>query len=128
MDIKEKVAEKLDKSSTTVIDIVVDKLAEIEINKRVATIQSAMIKLETLEKEFKKIEGKNDTFYYIQNVKHESMSENRFNAIKKAKETYENLNKAFNLALETNSQDSYNKLNGLLGNKTENSGEVKSEA
>jgi hypothetical protein len=130
MDIKIKVAEKINGCRETVINTVVDKLAEIEINKRVLIIQQAIAKQELLQKELAKINGKCDSVFYDKDgIKHESMSEKRFNDIKKSKESLELLEKVLNSALETNTQESYNKLNGLLGgNKQEGSAEAKSES
>jgi hypothetical protein len=130
MDIKLKVTEKINSCGETVINIVVDKLAEIEINKRVSIIQQAISKQELLQKELAKINGKCDSIFYDKDgVKQESMSEKRFNDIKKSKDSLDLLEKVLNSALETNTQESYNKLNGLLGgNKQESSAEVKSES
>ena len=129
MTIQEVVAEKISKSGDTVKDTVVNKLVDVEVSKRVDTISKAMSKIETLDKEFKKIDGKNDQISYNSGVKVESMSEKRFQEIQKSKQSIDNLKKAFDLALETNTQESYTKLNGLLGGDTKQcQAEVKPEA
>jgi len=130
MDIKLKVAEKINGCGETVVNTVVDKLAEIEINRRVDIIQKAISKQDTLVKELSKINGKCDNVFYDKDgVKQESMTEKRFNEIKKSKESIDSFEKALQSALELNTNESYNKLNGLLGgNKTEGSTEIKSES
>lgn len=127
--IQESVAEKISSCGETVFNTVVDKLSEIEISKRVEAITKAISKKDALEKELKKIEGKNDNIVYVDGEKKESMTEKRYNEIKKAKESLENFNKLLESALESNTQEAYNKLNGAIGgNKPEGSGESKSEA
>jgi hypothetical protein len=86
MDIKLKVAEKIASSGGIVLDSVVERLAEVEIQKRISAIQLAVSKLDSLNKEFAKINGKCDSVHYDKDgIKVESMSEKRFNEIKKTK-------------------------------------------
>lgn len=131
--IQEAVAEKIAKSGESVANIVVDKLADLEINKRVDAITKAVNKQEQLEKDFKKI-NKNDVFTYTEGHPIEAMSKNRFDEIKKLKEKMDKLTKAIDFALTQNSLDAYSKLDETLkkldnvgGNKTEGSTESKSE-
>lgn len=129
MDIKEKVAQKISMCGPTVQSTVVDKLAEIEINKRIDIIIRAVAKQESLQKELHKIDRKCDNISYDKDgVKSESMTEKRFNDIKKAKENLDNFNKVLNSCLESNKSEDYAKLNGLIGgNKESGSTESKSE-
>ncbi len=123
-DIKEQVAAKIVASGPTVKNTVIDKLAQVEINKRVGIIEQAVGKLESLEKELKKIDGQNDIKTYTGGTKVESMSEKRFQEIEKAKKAFADFKTAFDATLETNTQESYNKLNGLIGaNKEQSKGE-----
>lgn len=114
--IQDAVAEKIIAltKSNPVSDIVVGKLADVEISKRVDSITKAVQKLETLEKEYKKV-NRPDLITYVGDEKKEATSEARFKEIAKAKQNVENLEKAINAALEKNDTDSYNKLNGTLG-------------
>lgn len=129
MDIKEKVAEKINGCGPQVKYTVIDKLADIEINRRIDIITKAVSKQEALEKELNQINGKCDNISYDKDgVKSESMTEKRFNEIKKAKEALDNFVKLLNACLESNKLEDYNKLNGLIGgNKDSGSKESKSE-
>jgi len=122
--IQEAVAEKITQSGENVANTVIEKLAEVEISKRVDTITKAVQKQEQLEKDLKKI-NKNDVVTYIEGTPTEVMSKNRFEEIKKGKEKIEKLTKAIDFALTQNSFDAYNKLAETLkkldnagGNKT----------
>lgn len=127
--ILEKVAEKINGSSDVIVNTVVEKLANVEINKRSQAIEAAVSKISQAEKDFKKIDGKNDNISYVDGKRVESMSEKRYNEIAKVAQNIKSLKEALNQALTTNSQESYNKLNGLLGNNKEQaSGEAKSES
>jgi len=128
--IQEAVAAKIIKSSENVASIVIDKLAEIEIAKRVTAITDAIKKQEQLEKEFKKIDGKNDITTYANSIPMEAMSKGRFEDIKKQKENLDRLVKGIEFALTENSSDAYSKLAEILkkvdnagGNKKESSGD-----
>ena len=124
MTIQESVAEKISTSGETVKNTVIDKLVEVEVSKRVDTITKAISKLDTLEKEFKKI-NRNDSVSYINGEKVESMTDKRFQEIQKAKQVIDNLKKSIDLTLEKNDSDFYSKLNGLLGgNKSEGTAEA----
>jgi hypothetical protein len=123
--IQEAVAEKITQSGEYVSNTVIEKLAEVEISKRVDAITKAIQKQEQLEKDLKKI-NKNDVVTYIEGTPTEVMSKNRFEEIKKCKEKIEKLTKAIDFSLTQNSFDAYNKLAETLkkldnagGNKTE---------
>lgn len=133
--IQETVAEKIAGSGPDVLNIVVDKLAEIEISKRVEAITKGISKQDQLEKELKKIDGKNDVITYVEGKEVQSMSKNRFEEIKKAKEKLDGLTKAMDAALSGNTAEAYTKLNETLnklnnagGDKKESPGESKSES
>lgn len=125
--IQEAVAEKITQSGANVANTVIEKLAEVEISKRVDAITKAVQKQEQLEKDLKKI-NKNDVVTYIEGTPTEVMSKNRFEEIKKGKEKIGKLTKAIDFTLTQNSFDAYNKLAETLkkldnagGNKTEGS-------
>ena len=127
--IQEAVAEKITQRGENVANTVIEKLAEVEISKRVDDITKAVQKQEQLEKDLKKI-NKNDVVTYIEGTPAEVMSKNRFEEIKKGKEKIDKLTKAIDFALTQNSFDAYNKLAETLkkpdnvgGNKTEGSGD-----
>lgn len=133
-EIQKSVVEKIAGAGPSVKETVIAKLADVEITKRVDTITKAVQKLETLEKEYKKI-NKADNVTYVttegaDTQRKESMTEARYKEIGKAKLTIDNLEKAINSALEKNDADAYNKLNGLLGgggNKEKSSGDGEQE-
>jgi biopolymer transport protein ExbB/TolQ len=133
--IQETVAEKIAGSGPDVLNIVVDKLAEIEISKRVEAITKSISKQDQLEKELKKIDAKNDVITYVEGKEVQSMSKTRFEEIKKAKEKLDGLTKAMDTALSSNTAEAYTKLNETLnklnnagGDKKESPGESKSES
>ncbi len=111
--IQEEVAKKIIGSGTTVKEIVVDTLAQIEINRRVELITKGISKQDTLKKEFDKI-NRDDITTYIKDVPTSAMSDARFKEIKKAEEGLEKLTKAIDKALEDNTADAYNKLGELV--------------
>lgn len=111
--IQESVAEKISKSGENVATIVIDKLAEIEINKRVDLITRSISKQDQLEKEVKKID-RNDTSFYQGGALVETMSKNRYDDIKKAKDKLTNLINNINVALDQNTTEAYIKLSETL--------------
>ena len=123
--IQEVVAEKISQSGENVANIVINKLAEVEISKRVESISKAIQKQEQLEKDLKKI-SKNDVVTYVDGVAIEVMSKSRFEDIKKGKEKIDKLIKAIDLALTQNTFDSYIKLEDTL-KKLDNAGGNKKE-
>lgn len=114
MTIQEKVAEKIAGSGANIADTVVNKLAEVEITRRVDILTNAIKKQEPLEKELKKIDGKDDVTTYVNGAEVKAMSKQRFDEIKKAKENVEKLNAAINTALTDNTTEAYNKLDETL--------------
>lgn len=127
--IQQSVAEKISLSGKNVAEIVIDKLAEIEIHKRVDIITEAINKQDQIEKDFNKI-NKNDNITYVDNKPVESMSKNRYEEIKKIREQKERLVAQINDALEKNTTEDYNKLSQTIksiasvgGNQKENSKE-----
>jgi len=114
MTIQEKVAEKIAGSGENIADTVVGKLAEVEISRRVDILTQAIKKQEPLEKELKKIDGKDDVTTYVAGTEVKAMSKQRFDDIKKAKESVEKLNVAIEAALKENTTEAYNKLDETL--------------
>jgi len=125
--IQEAVAEKISKAGENVQAVVVDKLADVEIQRRIGVITEAVGRFETLEKEFKKI-NRNDIETYVDGKKAESMSKQRFEEINKTKQKLETLEKATNSALSENTPDSYNKLSETLKKLSGNSKESSPES
>jgi len=118
--IQEAVAERITKNSENVANIVIEKLAEIEISKRVDILTKAIVKQEPLEKELKKID-KNDVTTYVEGKQVDAMSKQRFEDIKKTKEKIEKLTKAIEFALTENTSEAYIKLDETL-KKLDNAG------
>lgn len=113
MTIQESVAKKISESGNTVKETVVSALAQVEINKRVEIITSAIQKQDKLNADYNKI-NRNDVTTYVNGEKVEAMSDNRFKEIKKSKETIDKLTAAIDSALETNTSNAYEKLSELL--------------
>ncbi len=126
--IQETVAEKIVSCGDTVKSVVVDNLVQIEVGKRVDLVTRGMNKLDSLTKDLAKID-RNDVVTYSDGIKTETMSKNRYEEIAKLKTTIGELSKDFSEALESNTQDSYNKLSDKLkkldgGSKETNSAEA----
>jgi hypothetical protein len=126
--IQEAVAEKVVKNGQNVATIVIDKLAEIEIQKRVDIITKSVLKEDQLEKDLKKI-NKNDIIQYqhVGNQPMEAMSKTRWDEIKKMKEKIAKLQQSIEFALVQNSLEAYNKLTETL-KKLDNVGSNKTES
>jgi acetylornithine deacetylase/succinyl-diaminopimelate desuccinylase-like protein len=115
--IKEAVAEKIKECGEEVANTVINKLAEVEISRRVDLIMKGINHLEKLEKEWKKVDGKKDVITYNDaGEKIETMSKARWEEIKKAKEKVDKMTKAIDSALKDNTTDAYNKLSDLVKN------------
>lgn len=120
--IQEKVAEKIQNCGEFVTNTVVDKLADVEIARRVDLVTKAIQRLDTLEKELKKID-KNDITTYQDGKEIQTMSKARFDEIKKTKEKIEKLTKAIEVSLTENTADSYTKLKNATGDQKESATE-----
>ncbi len=135
MTIQEKVAEKISSSADIIHNTIIDKLADIEISKRVDIITKVLSKQEALEKEFKKSHKPDMVKYDVSGaLVEEAYSKIKIDSIKKDKEKLSNLIKSLETCLTTNTQESYtkleenlNKLNNVGGDKKEGSGQSKSE-
>lgn len=122
MKITEAVAAKIAESGSQVESIVIDKLAQAEINRRVDLITKGIQKIDTLKKEHKKID-RCDTKNYIDGKPVESMSEKRYQEIQKSKQQIDRLENAVSSALEKNDEDSYKKLSDAIGGQKQESQE-----
>ena len=114
MTIQEAVAQKIQTSGENVTNIVVENLANLEIQKRVATITQAIEKQTILEKQVAKIDGKHDIITYVNGQAVQSMSEARFKEIARTKEQFTKLTKAIEIALETNTPQAFESLNTII--------------
>jgi hypothetical protein len=119
MEIKELVANKIAQSGTTVANMITDMLVNKEIEKRSQSIIASLVVLEKLEKDLTSI-SKPDVNELLdvegKVVQPAAYSKSKLEQIKKAKEKVENLTKAINTCLETNTKDSYSKLENLIKN------------
>ncbi len=122
--IQEKVAESIQGSKESIVSTIVDKLAEIEIEKRIKIITDAVNKQTAMINEFKKshrpdiAEGLGINREVISPA---TYSKSKLDVIQKDKEKLANLTKALENCLETNTPESYVKLTESL-NKCANSG------
>lgn len=136
--IQEKVAEKISACGPTVNNAVVDKLAEVEISKRIDLITKGIAKQEALEKEFKKSHKADIAETYDEGgavVVSAQYSKGKLDTIKKDKEKLSGLVKLLESCLDKNLQEDYNKLQETLnklnnagGSKDSSTTESKSEA
>jgi lipopolysaccharide export LptBFGC system permease protein LptF len=116
MELHKQVAEKISGSGEKIKNIVIDKLAEIEVTRRAEILTKALAKHEQAKKDFAKIDGKNDTAHYVADgaggqKKVEAMSEARFKQIESAKKNLDALEKAIDEALEKNESSHWDTLN-----------------
>lgn len=118
--VQEAVAERIASAGPSVFDGVVDILADSVIKKRKDIVVQAVGTLDKLEKEHAKI-NRNDNVTFVDGQRHESMTEKRFNEIKKSKERMDRLSAAISKALETNATDDYTKLEKLSSGKPDDS-------
>lgn len=119
MEIKELVASKIAESGTTVASMVTDMLVNKEIERRSQVIISGLVALEKLEKDLASV-SKPDVNELLdvegKVVQPAGYSKSKLEQIKKAQEKVANLTKAINNCLETNTKDSYSKLESLIKN------------
>lgn len=119
MEIKELVANKIAQSGTTVANMVTDMLVSKEVEKRSQAIISGLVALEKVEKDLTSV-SKPDVNELLDAegkvIQPAAYSKSKLEQIKKAKEKVENLTKAINNCLETNTKDSYSKLENLIKN------------
>jgi len=125
--IQEAVAEQISNSGAKVAEIVIDKMAQIEIDKRVATIQKAILKQDELTKDLKKID-KEDFVTYAAGNQVSVMSKERFEQIKKLKEKIQKLVAATNAALNDNTHEAYTKLEEALKKLNNAGGNTKEDS
>ncbi len=133
MTIHEEVAKRVAGFGPKVQDIVIDKLVDVEVERRVLLVTQGVNRLENLRKDFNKI-NRDDLKSYTGGVAVSSMSEKRFQEIGKAKENLDRLEKQLDKTLTENTPDSYNKLSEIIqklnatGNPKESSGAASEEA
>lgn len=110
MKIQELVAEQLLKNKTRVPDAVVQRLVDVEINRRVDTLSKALNKQESLAGEIKKIDQPDQSTFDTAGVETKSFSAKRFNELKKLKGDLAEIEKLTDEAMEQNTTEAYNKL------------------
>lgn len=110
--IQEVIAERITKSGEYVTNLVAERLAQVEISKRVDTVIDALKKHDQLTLSLNKV-SRNDIFTYVNGLQVEAMSKDRFEEIKKTKEKLERLTKLIDTALNQNTSDAYDKLAGF---------------
>lgn len=113
MDLTKKIAEKIASAGGEIKDIIVKKLSEVEIEKRVSLVVKAFKSLETLEAELKKVD-RPDVITYRSGAEDKSMSKKAFDEVSKLKGKIGELTKATETALDKNDEESYKKLNDFL--------------
>lgn len=113
MELVTKIAEKIAGAGQEIRDIIVKKLSEVEIEKRVGLIVKAFNSLEALEKDAKKLDHA-DVITYQGGVESKSMSKKTFDEVAKLKGKIGELTKTIDNALEKNDKESYKKLNDFL--------------
>lgn len=119
------VADKILGAGENVKSTVIEKMADIEINRRIELVTSAVNYLQSLEKDLNKISRADIITYDASMNKIENTSKARFDDVEKLKQTIGELEKVTLTALEDNTEESYKKLSEKVskfngGNKTEN--------
>lgn len=125
--IQDIIATNIQEAGPVVKNTVIDKLAQSEIESRVGKITAAIGLIDSFEKELKKV-NRNDIITYTSGQPAETMSKNRFDEIQKLQGKIGDLTKLINICLESNTPDSYIKLNEFLnksngGGKKEGTGD-----
>lgn len=109
MTIQEKIAAQIAGSNEVIANAVVEKMAAVEISKRIEILHKGIEKQDSLKKELNKI-NRDDITEYVAGEPTTKMSEARFKEIKKLKESLEKLTKAIDTALVTNTSENYTKI------------------
>ena len=118
MDIRELINQKVIEAGAGIPQIVAQNLAQAEIDRRVGILTKAFLKQEELTKAFKKLNVGDKVMYSIdangQPTKRLEMTEERYNAINKSRETLSNFSKVIEVALTENTTEAYKKLEEQL--------------
>lgn len=107
--IHEAVAEKITSAAPLVKDTIVNKLADIEITRRVNIISTALDVLASLQKELKKID-REDVITYENGTEKKVMSKDRYESVGKIKGKIGELEAAATKALTDNTDEAYKKV------------------
>ena len=110
---KETVIEKISKSAGAVSDKVVNTIVDAEIERRASIILVALAKVDEVTAQRKKIESPDDVRYDLDKKEVRGFTPKRIAEQKKLDETVANLNKAIELCLTENTEESYDKLGKL---------------
>lgn len=111
--IQQVIEEKITTLGSGLSVMIADKLADVEISKRIETIIKAIQKQDSLEKDLKKI-NRNDVFTYVNGEKTEAMSKAAFDNIEKIKEKIMKVAKAIEVALAENTGAAYDRVEEVL--------------
>ena len=114
MKINEIVAEKIAKSGPTVLDAVVTKLAEVEINKRIEIVTEANGRLGSLQKNLKKVNNPDNTTYNAEMQEVKGYSAGRMKEINDNNNAIKEVETLLNACLEKNLADDYEKLKNAI--------------
>jgi hypothetical protein len=115
MEIKEEVAKNIVGAGSAIQNIVIAKLASIEIDRRAKLILDAYTKLDVLDKEIKKL-GIPDQKSFVGNppVEQKSFSAGRYELLGKTQEMQVKLKTACDNALNSNTAEMYQKLSETI--------------
>lgn len=121
-------AEKIQSSGSRVQDTVVNALVDVEVNRRADLLTQALNKQDELERQIKKMDRPDTKLRTSSDSEvQEYMSDKRFEEVTKLKEKHNNLTKVIDTALESNTEESYKKLNEVYGKLANDKGGSKPE-
>jgi len=119
MLIQEEVFRKVE--SNNIKSIVIDKLSDKELEKRVETTTQAFMKLDKMEIDFKKIDKPDNVYFDSSKTKVEAYTQGRITQIEKDKKAIEDFKLVLTTYLESNLTTDYLKLDKLVNGKSQES-------
>lgn len=119
MLIQEEVFRKVE--SNNIKSIVIDKLSDKELEKRVETTTQAFMKLDKMELDFKKIDKPDNVYFDSSKAKVEAYTQGRITQIEKDKKAIEDFKLVLVTYLESNLTTDYLKLDKLVNGKSQES-------
>lgn len=113
--IKDSVAEKIAASGSTVMQMVVDKMATEVINDRAVILEKAVLKVKSISGELNRLRADNVTYNEDGSKKEESWSKSQVESRKKKVKELQALNKLVDRAMaDEATADDWNKLKGKV--------------
>lgn len=115
MDVKTVVAEALAAKGETVKIALVNHFVDKEISSRTEQLIRAVVVIDNLEKELSKEDKPDIVSINSEGVRTANWSEKKFNDVKAKKEKLANIKTLFDVCLDKNLKEDYDKLSKLIG-------------